>query len=262
MRAEAQLQALLFYFTKLYIVSINLAYLLITYCAAKIFWAETRSCSNFNKPHCDRCLWIFTHRKFVVMPYSRAFAPYTSSSVFSLVRVPHLDLSPFPFLDLTNVQLFAFKEVISCSVNDLSFKFDLSPPLTYVKVSPPLIGEGLGERFFITSIKREHQVRYSPEKFAQIRKRNSQGCYYNSITTMSQLFMHILKIRKLGNSLGTTLPKEVLQKLRVREGDSIFVTETPGGVHITAYNPDFEKAMEAYKKVSNKYRNALHELAK
>ena len=73
--------------------------------------------------------------------------------------------------------------------------------------------------------------------------------------------MHILKIRKVGNSLGTTLPKEVLQKLRVREGDSIFVTETPDGFHITAYNPDFEKAMEAYKKVSNKYRNALRELA-
>ncbi len=74
--------------------------------------------------------------------------------------------------------------------------------------------------------------------------------------------MHILKIRKVGNSLGTTLPKEVLQKLRVSEGDSIFVTETPDGIHITAHNPDFEKAMEAYKKVSHKYRNALRELAK
>lgn len=74
--------------------------------------------------------------------------------------------------------------------------------------------------------------------------------------------MYTLKIRRVGNSLGTTLPKEVLQKLRVGEGDSVFVTETADGVHLTAYNPDFEKAMEAYRKVSTKYRNALRELAK
>ncbi len=33
-----------------------------------------------------------------------------------------------------------------------------NPPLTQVKVSPPLLGEGLGERFFITSIKRELDI--------------------------------------------------------------------------------------------------------
>ena len=74
--------------------------------------------------------------------------------------------------------------------------------------------------------------------------------------------MYTLKIRKVGNSLGVTLPKEALQKLRVQEGDTVFVTETPSGIHVTACNPDFEKAMAAYRKVSTKYRNALHELAK
>ncbi|MGH8000677.1 MAG: AbrB/MazE/SpoVT family DNA-binding domain-containing protein [Brasilonema sp.] len=74
--------------------------------------------------------------------------------------------------------------------------------------------------------------------------------------------MYTLKVRRVGNSLGTTLPKEILQKLRVSEGDSIFVTETADGVYLTASNPNFEKAMEAYKKVSTKYRNALRELAK
>ena len=74
--------------------------------------------------------------------------------------------------------------------------------------------------------------------------------------------MYTLKVRKVGNSLGTTLPKEILQKLRVEEGDSIFVTETSDGVYLTAHNPNFEKAMTAYEKVSSKYRNALRELAK
>lgn len=61
--------------------------------------------------------------------------------------------------------------------------------------------------------------------------------------------------------MGLTLPQEALEKLKVQEGDSVFVTETPAGV-MTYCNPDFEKAMEAYRKVSTKYRNAVHELGK
>jgi putative addiction module antidote len=73
--------------------------------------------------------------------------------------------------------------------------------------------------------------------------------------------MYTLKIRRVGNSQGITLPKELLQKLNVREGDSVFVTETADGIQLTAYDPEFEKAMAAYRKVSSKYKNALRELA-
>lgn len=74
--------------------------------------------------------------------------------------------------------------------------------------------------------------------------------------------MEKLKVRKIGNSLGTTLPQEVLRKLNVAEGDSLFVTETPQGVQLTAYDPSFEAAMQAFEKTRKKYRNALRELAK
>ncbi|MBD1879842.1 MULTISPECIES: AbrB/MazE/SpoVT family DNA-binding domain-containing protein [unclassified Coleofasciculus] len=74
--------------------------------------------------------------------------------------------------------------------------------------------------------------------------------------------MHTLKIRRIGNSLGATFPKEVLQKLNVSEGDSIFLTETPDGVQITAYDPDFEAAMQAFAETRKNYRNAFRELAK
>jgi putative addiction module antidote len=74
--------------------------------------------------------------------------------------------------------------------------------------------------------------------------------------------MYTLKIRRVKNFLGVTLPKEALQKLRVKEVDNVFVSETPSSVNVTACNPEFQKAMSAYRKVSNKYRNALHELAK
>ncbi|MFM6224419.1 MAG: AbrB/MazE/SpoVT family DNA-binding domain-containing protein, partial [Dolichospermum sp.] len=46
--------------------------------------------------------------------------------------------------------------------------------------------------------------------------------------------MYTLKISRVGNSLAITLPKETLEKLKVQEGDSVFVTETPTGIIITA----------------------------
>lgn len=73
--------------------------------------------------------------------------------------------------------------------------------------------------------------------------------------------MHKIKIRKVGNSLGATIPKEVLEKLRVGEGDTVFITETSDGVKLSAYDPEFEQAMSIYKKGSHKYRNALKKLA-
>jgi hypothetical protein len=48
----------------------------------------------------------------------------------------------------------------------------------------------------------------------------------------------------------------------VGEGDTIYVTETPDGVQLTTYDPEFEQIMEAASQVTRRYRNALRELAK
>ncbi len=74
--------------------------------------------------------------------------------------------------------------------------------------------------------------------------------------------MYALKTRKIGNSLGVILPKEVLEKLRIKEGDELFATDLPDGLRLTPYQPDFEAAMKAFERTRRKYRNALHELAK
>jgi putative addiction module antidote len=42
-----------------------------------------------------------------------------------------------------------------------------------------------------------------------------------------------LKVRKVGNSLSVTLPKEAAARLKVREGDSLFLTEGPEGGYLT-----------------------------
>ena len=71
-----------------------------------------------------------------------------------------------------------------------------------------------------------------------------------------------LTIRRVGNSLGLTLPAEAVKTLRVGEGDTLYLTETPEGYQLVAHDPDFEKAMEAAEDFMKRYRNALRKLAK
>jgi len=68
-------------------------------------------------------------------------------------------------------------------------------------------------------------------------------------------------MRKIGGSIGTTLPKDMLDRLRVQPGDEMFVVETDEGVLLTPFDPTFDEAMKHYDRFSRKYRNALRELA-
>jgi putative addiction module antidote len=71
-----------------------------------------------------------------------------------------------------------------------------------------------------------------------------------------------LKITTVGNSTGIILPKEALAKLNVAKGDHIYLTESPSGFLITAYNPDFERQMKLAEEVMDEYKDTLRELAK
>lgn len=71
-----------------------------------------------------------------------------------------------------------------------------------------------------------------------------------------------LKIKKIGNSAGVILPKELLARLRVDLGDSLFVTETPDGVRLTASDPDFEAKMALAETIMREDRDILRTLAK
>jgi putative addiction module antidote len=72
----------------------------------------------------------------------------------------------------------------------------------------------------------------------------------------------ILNIKKRGNSLSVIVPKEMAASMNVDDGDSLFATKTPSGYEISAYDPTFEKKIEAARQGMKKYRNALIELAK
>ncbi len=72
-----------------------------------------------------------------------------------------------------------------------------------------------------------------------------------------------LTVRKIGNSLGVLLPKEVLARLKLNEGEKLFLVDAPGGSYrMSAYDPDFEKDMKIAQKGMAKYRNTLRALAK
>lgn len=74
--------------------------------------------------------------------------------------------------------------------------------------------------------------------------------------------MHTLKLTQIGNSVGMILPKEVLARLKLEKGDTVFLTETPDGLTVRPYDPAFESQMEAARTIMKKRRAVLHELAK
>ena len=75
--------------------------------------------------------------------------------------------------------------------------------------------------------------------------------------------MTVLKVTKIGNSVGVIIPKELLEVLHIKAGDKVFASIAPeASVQLSPYDPEFEKAMEAFDKTRRKYRNAFRELAK
>lgn len=70
-----------------------------------------------------------------------------------------------------------------------------------------------------------------------------------------------LKITTVGNSAGVILPKELLARLRVEKGDTLYAVETPDGIRLTALDPAVAEKMEVAERVMRKRRNLLHKLS-
>lgn len=71
-----------------------------------------------------------------------------------------------------------------------------------------------------------------------------------------------LKIKKIGNSAGIVLPKELLARLRVGQGDTLYASEAPDGIRLTASDPDFADKMALAEKIMREDRDILRVLAK
>jgi putative addiction module antidote len=71
-----------------------------------------------------------------------------------------------------------------------------------------------------------------------------------------------IRLRRIGGSLGTILPKAMTEKLNVGAGDRMFAVETPDGILLTPFDPDTQEAIAIAARAVQEYRHALRELAK
>ena len=74
--------------------------------------------------------------------------------------------------------------------------------------------------------------------------------------------MHALKLTQIGNSVGMILPRELLVKLGVSKGDTVYAVDQPDGVRLTVADPDFAAQMDVARRVMKERRAVLRELAK
>jgi putative addiction module antidote len=71
-----------------------------------------------------------------------------------------------------------------------------------------------------------------------------------------------LKLTTVGNSVGVILPRDMLARLGLQKGDTLFVSETPDGFKASTVNADFDAQMEVARTLMKQWRNVLRELAK
>ena len=74
--------------------------------------------------------------------------------------------------------------------------------------------------------------------------------------------MSALKLTQIGNSVGVILPKELLAKLGVGKGDTLYAIDQPDGVKLTVSDPEFEQHMAVARRIMKRRRAVLRELAK
>lgn len=68
-------------------------------------------------------------------------------------------------------------------------------------------------------------------------------------------------VRKIGNSEGVIIPKETLNRLNLKAGDSLELIESNDGFILRPTDDAFERQMAAAREVMDKYKVALQKLA-
>jgi putative addiction module antidote len=70
------------------------------------------------------------------------------------------------------------------------------------------------------------------------------------------------KLITVGSETACILPKEALERLHAKEGDTLVVTETPDGIMLSPDDKEYRKQMAIAEDIMHRYRNTLHDLAK
>ena len=71
------------------------------------------------------------------------------------------------------------------------------------------------------------------------------------------------KVTTIGSSSGVILTKEAMARLKVRKGDTLYLTEAPDGSYrLTPYDPDFARQMKLAEDIMHEDREVLRALSK
>lgn len=85
----------------------------------------------------------------------------------------------------------------------------------------------------------------------------------NKPVQKNQVGSDAIQIRKIGNSVGLILPKELLARLKLKEGDKLYYVEQPErGLRLTPYDPKHAEAMDIARRSFRKYADTYKALAK
>lgn len=71
-----------------------------------------------------------------------------------------------------------------------------------------------------------------------------------------------VKLRRMGGSVGATLPRDMAQRLHLEAGDEVLAVETANGILLSPYDPEVEEGLAIAVGAQKRYRRALRELAK
>jgi putative addiction module antidote len=74
--------------------------------------------------------------------------------------------------------------------------------------------------------------------------------------------MTALKLTQIGNSVGVILPKEVLARLKLGKGDTVYLTDATNGVTLTPYDPTLGEQLARGREFMQEFRDTFHQLAK
>jgi len=70
-----------------------------------------------------------------------------------------------------------------------------------------------------------------------------------------------VKLRRMGGSVGATLPKEMAERYHLAVGDEVLAVETAQGILLSPYDPAVDEGLKIAAEAEKRYRNALRELA-
>lgn len=68
-------------------------------------------------------------------------------------------------------------------------------------------------------------------------------------------------VRKIGNSEGVILPKDVLDRHNLKTGDQLEIIDTVDGFTLKPTDDAFERQMEAARSMMDKYKSVFQKLA-